>query len=107
MVVVSDGWVVVRRPPGRHDLGAGIGVEVGEQALVVSEREERRRIGVAKLSDEACVVGKRIADIEAFAFEPQDLGGAGDGVEAHGVGGLPAAPDSPTARAQASAQRAA
>ena len=89
-VPVADGGIVVRRAPGGDDLGAGLRIEGREQALVVGEREEWRRLGVAKRGDEACVVGKRIADIEAFAVEElQDLGGAGDGVEADGMGGLP------------------
>ena len=89
-MTVANGRVVVRRAPRRNDLGTGPRIEGREQALVVGEREEGRRLGVAKLGDEACIVGKRIADIEAFAFEKlQDLGGAGDGVEANGVGGLP------------------
>ena len=89
-VPIADGGIGVRRAPGGDNLGAGLRIEFREQALVVGEREEWRRLSIAKRGDETCVVGKRIADIEAFAFEKlQDLGGAGDGVEADGMGGLP------------------
>ena len=65
-------------------------IEFREQAPVVGQREERLRIGVAELGDELSFVRERVADIEAFAFQKlQDLGGAGDGVEADGMGGLP------------------
>ena len=87
---VAEGGIVARPAPSRDDLGACVSIEGREQAPIVGEREERRRIGIAKFGDELLAVGERTADIEALAFEkPQDLDGAGDGVEAHCVGGLP------------------
>src|SRR5262249_59302300 len=59
------------RPPGRRGRG------------------EWRRSGGAKSADELFFFREPTPTIEAFAVEePQDLGGAGDGVEADGVGGL-------------------
>ena len=67
-MTVADRGIVVRRAPCGDNLVAGIGVEFREQALVVGEREERLRFGIAKRGDKACVAGKRIADIEAFTL---------------------------------------
>ena len=47
-LAVADGRIVLRRAPGGHDLVAGAGVEAGEQAPVVVERQERRGRGVAQ-----------------------------------------------------------
>ena len=66
-VPVADGGIGVRRAPGGDDLGAGLRIEFREQAPVVGEREEWRWLGIAKLGDETCVAGERIADIEALA----------------------------------------
>ena len=67
-MTVADGGIVVRRAPCGDNLGAGLSIEFREQALVVGEREERLRFGIAKRGDEACIAGKRIADVEAFAL---------------------------------------